>query len=100
MEDEKMWVVFEGSWPFHFVTYIKFMSERVEMSLENSQNTNNLASIVSHEMKTICDNCCDSSFEELTIVETNDWYSFNDIKLTSRSQSYIKSIGKEEQGHC
>lgn len=76
------------------------MGETVAMSLENSQNTNNLASIVSHEMKTVCDNCCETSFEELTIVETNEFYSFNDIKLHSRSSTFVKSIREEDQSHC
>ena len=76
------------------------MGETEEISLENSQNTNNLASIVSHEMKNIGDNCCETSFEELAIVETNEFYSFNDIKLHSRSSTFIKSIREEEQPHC
>ena len=83
-----------------FCDVYNFMGEVVKISLENSQNTNNLASIVSHEMQIVRNSYCDTSFEELTIIETHDFYTFDDIKLISRSQSFMKSIKDEEQRHC
>ena len=76
------------------------MGEVIKMNLENSLNTNNIASIVSNEMQIVRSSYCETSFQELEIIETNDIYSFNDIKLISSSQSLMKSIKDEDQRHC
>jgi hypothetical protein len=76
------------------------MADNQILLCENSQNSNNLASIISHEMETIKGKSSQSTFEELTVEEISDFESFNDIEILSKRTTFLRRLNDEGQRNC